>query len=175
MKRIKINILSLISISGILILFLSFFFISGLHGEGKLPDKRNNYFALQKMYSNWDAGLFGSRKLYRSRLHRLLTDMIGREIQTGGDYKISIPDVFEKRYYSSDLYNYNWLQIHGPAGDASIKWFAEKGGDYIKEVERNKLLFFLAGRIRKFRITESDYGRTVHLYLESVRITDSED
>ncbi|PKL18965.1 MAG: hypothetical protein CVV49_03385 [Spirochaetae bacterium HGW-Spirochaetae-5] len=157
------------------IFLLPLLIIPGLYGTESYPDKRNNYFTLQKMYGNWDAGLFGSRKLYRNRLHRLLTDMIGKEVQTGGDYKISIPDVFEKRYYSSDLYNYNWLQIHGPAGDASIKWFAEKGGDYIKEVERNKLLFFLSGRIKKFRITESDYERTVHLYLESVRITDSAD
>lgn len=175
MKKIKINMLSLIFISGVLICFLSFFFISGLHGEDKSTDKRSNYFTLQKMYDKWDTGFFGSRKLYRNRLNRLLTDMIGKDIQTGGDYKISIPDVFEKRYYSSDLYNYNWLQIHGPADDTSLKWFAEKGGDYIKEVERNKHLFFLSGRIRKFRITESDYGRTVHLYLESVGITDSTD
>jgi hypothetical protein len=138
-------------------------------------NKINNYYTLKKMYSNWDAGLFGSRKLYRNRLHRLLIDMIGENIQTGGDYKISIPDVFEKRYYSSDLYNYNWLQIHGPADDTSIKWFAEKGGDFIKEVERNKHLFFLSGRIKKFRITESEYERTVHLYLEYVKITDSAD
>jgi len=103
----------------------------------------------------------------------LLTDLIDSEIQTGRDYKISIPEVFEKRYYSSDLYNYNWLQIHGPADDTSIKWFAEKGSDYIKEVERNKYLFFLSGRIRKFRIVETGYGRSVHLYFESVKITDS--
>jgi len=125
------------------------------------------------MYINWDSGFFGSRKLYRNRLYRLLTDMIASEIQTGSDYVISIPEVFEKRYYSSDLYNHNWLQIHGPADDLSIKWFAEKGSDYIKEVERNKHLFFLSGRIRKFRIVETGYGRTVHLYLESVKIEES--
>jgi hypothetical protein len=175
MKKIKINMLSLIFVSVILVCFLSLFFISGLHGEDRSPDKRSNYFTLQEMYDKWDTGFFGSRKLYRNRLHRLLNDMIGTDIQTGRDYKISIPDVFEKRYYSSDLYNYKWLQIHGPADDESLKWFAEKGGDFIKEVERNKYLFFLSGRIRKFRITESEYGRTVHLYLEYVRITDYAD
>lgn len=165
MPSVKIKSFSILFI-------LLLFFISDLCGAENFTEKKSNYFTLQEMYDKWDAGLFGSRKLYRNRLNRLLTDMIGSDIQTGGDYKISIPDVFEKRYYSSDLYNYNWLQIYGPADDTSIKWFAEKGSDYIKEVERNKYLFFLSGRIKKFRITESEYERTVHLYLEYVNISD---
>ncbi len=162
-------------IKSCLIIFILLLFISDLFGSENYQDKKDNYSLIQEMYKNWNFGLFGSRKLYRNRLNRLLTDMIGADIQTGGDYKVLIPDVFEKRYYSSDLYNYNWLQIHGPADDASLKWFAEKGNDYIKEVERNKYLFFLSGKIRKFRITESEYGRIVHLYLEYVKITDSAD
>jgi len=58
-----------------------------------------------------------------------------------------------------------------------VKWdsglFAEKGSDYIKEVERNKYLFFLSGRIEKYRIVETGYGREIHLYLYSVKITES--
>lgn len=173
MKSIQVRMLSRRCKSGMLIFIFTFLFISTAYGEETSPDIKNNYLTLQKMYIKWDSGLFGSRKLYRNRLYRLLTNMIDTEIQTGRDYKISIPEVFEKRYYSSDLYNYNWLQIHGPADDLSIKWFAEKGSDYIKEVERNKHLFFLSGSIRKFRIVETGYGRTVHLYLESVKITDS--
>jgi len=157
----------------ILIFFISLLFMNAIYGEDKSPDGRSNYLTLKKMYINWDNGLFGSRKLYRNRLYRLLTDMIETDIQTGGDYRVSIPDVFEKKYYSSDLYNYNWLHIHGPADDLSIKRFAEKGSDYIKEVERNKHLFFLSGRIKKFRIIETGKERTVHLYLEPVSITDS--
>jgi len=173
MKSKQVRMLSRRCKSGVFIFIFTFLFISSVYGEETSPDKGNNYLTLQKMYINWDSGLFGSRKLYRNRLNRLLADMINTEIQTGRDYKISIPEVFEKRYYSSDLYNYNWLQIHGPADYTSIKWFAEKGSDYIKEVERNKYLFFLSGRIRKFRIVETGYGRSVHLYFESVKITDS--
>ncbi len=158
--------------STILIFFICFIFISAGYGEDKPPDGRSNYLKLKKMYERWDSGLFGSRKLYRSRLYRLLTDMIEMDIQTGGDYRVSIPDVFEKKYYSSDLYNYSWLHIHGPADDLSIKRFTEKGSDHIKEVERSKHLFFLSGRIVKFRIIETGEERTVHLYLDSVNITD---
>lgn len=159
--------------SVILISVMFLMLISGLSGAENSSENGNSYPALQKMYDDWNSGLFGSRKLYRNRLNRLLIDMIGTDIRTGRDYIISIPEVFEKRFYSSDLYNYNWLQIHGPADDSSIKWFAEKGSDYIKEVERNKHLFFLSGRIKKFRIIDTGSERTVHLYLESVKITDS--
>jgi len=162
-----------ISKSYILIFFTSCLFISAAFGEDKSTDGRSSYLTLKKMYERWDSGLFGSRKLYRNRLYRLLTDMIETDIQTGRDYSVLIPDVFEKKYYSSDLYNYNWLHIHGPADDLSIKRFTEKGSDYIKEVERSKHLFFLSGRIVKFRIVETGNGRSVHLYFESVNITDS--
>ena len=140
-------------------------------GEDNSQNGRKNYLELKKMYYKWDSGFFGSRKLYRNRLYRLLTDMIGTDIQTGADFRIEIPELFEKQYYSSDLYNENWLHIHGPAADANIKEIKEKGNDYIKEVERNKYLFFLSGRIEKFRIIETEYGRDIHLYLESVKIT----
>jgi hypothetical protein len=159
--------------SGVLILVLSFFVAIEAHGESLKGTGRANYRELKKIYDKWDSGLFGSRKLYRNRLYRLLTDMIETDIETGKDYKVSIPDVFEKKYYSSDLYNQNWLQIHGPADDSSIKEFAEKGSSYIKEIERNKHLFSLSGKILKFRIIETGYGRNVHLYLDSVKIKES--
>lgn len=159
--------------SGIMAILLVISVMPDVNGEGNDSKSRENYAELKKMYDKWDIGLFGSRKLYRNRLYRLLTDMIGRDIHTGQDYIVSIPDIFEKKHYSSDLYNQNWLHIHGTADDSSIKWFAEKGNSYVKEVERNKYLFFLSGRVEKFRIVETAYGRNVHLYLEKVKITDN--
>jgi len=164
--------------SAILILLLTFFFIGEVNGEELSRKGRDNYILLKRAYDKWDSGLFGSRKYYRKRLNRLLIDLIDTEIATGQDFTISIPEVFAKRYYSSDLYNQNWLNIHGPADDSSIKMFAEKGNDYIKEVERNKYLFFLSGKIVKFRIGEASpgryqYERNIHLYLETVKITQS--
>ncbi len=157
----------------ILVFILSFTIMAEAYGEDRTLKGRDNYTELKKMYDKWDSGLFGSRKFYRKKLYRLLTDMIGADMQTGRDYTVSIPEVFEKKYYSSDLYNQNWLHIHGPADDSSIREFAEKRDGYIKEVERNKHLFFLSGRVEKFRIIETGYGRNVHLYLESVKITQS--
>lgn len=159
--------------SVLLIFALSLAVMTEVHGEEQKLSGRENYSALKKMYDKWDSGLFGSRKLYRNRLYRLLTDMIETDIQTGQDYRISIPDILEKKHYSSDLYNQNWLHIHGSADRSSIKRFAEKGDSYIKEVERNRYLFFLSGRVEKFKIVETAYGRNVHLYLETVKIADS--
>lgn len=149
------------------------FFILDVHGEELNQDGRENYLTIKRMYDKWDSGLFGSRRYYRKRLYRLLIDMIGRDIQTGKDYSIVIPDVFEKRYYSSDLFNCGWLHIHGAADQSSVKELEEKDGEYIKEVERNKHLFFLSGRIERFRIIETGSRRYVHLYLESVKIRES--
>ncbi len=182
--------------TGIFILMLSVFLITDAGGEdlSLKPEERlistqendnkndtkgrENYLLLKSAFDKWDSGLFGSRKYYRNRLNLLLSDMIGNDIVTARDFRISIPDVFEKRYYSSDLYNCNWLYIHGPADDSSIKMFAEKGNDYIKGVERNMDLFFLSGKVLKFRIGETSsgrysYERSIHIYLESVKIRDS--
>jgi len=159
--------------AGIIIILLSFFCVIETRAENIKDNGSENYIVLKRMYDKWNSGLYGSRKLYRNRLYRLLTDMIETDIKTGRDYTVSIPDVFEKKYYSSDLYNQNWLHIHGEADNLSIRYFSEKGSDYIKEVERNNYLFFLSGRIRKFRIVETGYERNVHLYLESVKIAES--
>jgi len=144
-----------------------------IHAVDTSGEGRDNYIRLKIMYEKWNSGLFGSRNLYRRRLNRLLTDMIGKEIQTGLDYNILFADSIEKKYYSSNLYGCDWLHIHGETDRASIKEFSEKGDKYIKEVERNKHLFFLSGKIEKFRIVETGYGREVHLYLESIKISDS--
>ncbi len=150
-----------------------------LSGADKQNAGRNNYLQLQKMFLRWDSGLFGSRKLYRNRLNRVLIDMIDAEISTGRDYNISLPEILEKKHYSSDLYNNSWLHVHGAVDEKSLLEFKNRGSDYIKEVERNKHLFSLTGKISKFRIVESQYERYkyyrgVHLYLESVKITGTE-
>ncbi len=125
------------------------------------------------MYDKWDCGLFGSRKLCEDRLYRLLVEMIDADILTGRDYNIPVKNVYEKNYYSSDLYNQKWLHIHGPVDESSIKKFKESGIDYMKQVEKNKNLYFLSGKIKKFRIVKDGFERSIHLYLESVIITDS--
>jgi hypothetical protein len=134
---------------------------------------RNNFYEIKEFYDKWDLGLYGSRKYYRGRLTRLLNKKIGKYIQTEMDYRISVNDMVEKKYYSSDLYNHKWLIIHGTPDKDSLKFLLEKGDNFIEDVELRKYLFFLSGKIKKFRILESDYGRSLHIYLESVKITDT--
>ena len=134
---------------------------------------RNNFYEIKEFYDKWDLGLYGSRKYYRGRLTRLLNKKIGKYIQTEMDYRISVNDMVEKKYYSSDLYNHKWLIIHGTPDKESLKFLLEKGDNFIEDVELRKYLFFLSGKIKKFRILESDYGRSLHIYLESVKITDT--
>lgn len=162
------------------IIFIPFIFspLSDLYSEEAISKGLDNYLKLKIMYDNWDTGLFGSRNHYRNRLNRLLLDMIDSEILTFRDYKISADDILIKKYYSSDLYNQHWLIIHGVPDEKSIREFKDKGADYLKDAEKNKRLFFLSGKIKRFRIFESHYERykderKVHIYLESVRITES--
>jgi hypothetical protein len=136
----------------------------------KKDSGKNNYFVIREMYNQWESALYGVRNYHRRNLYYLLIDLIGKDIETDNDYRISIPDILEKDYYNSDLYNNKWLHIHGPADISNIKEFKEKGNEYIKEIERNKYLFSLSGRIKKFRIIQTCTGRTVHLYLESVKL-----
>lgn len=136
----------------------------------KLSEAKSNYSILREKFSNWDSGLYGVRSYHRRILNSILTDMIGREIETETDYRLSIPDILEKNYYNSDLYNTKWLHIHGRTDVSSINEISQKGTAYIKEIERNKYLFSMSGRILKFRIIETCAGRTIHLYLESVKI-----
>lgn len=159
--------------SCIIVFLLLFSFIVKAYGEGRYENGRTNYIILKNIYDRWNTGLYGSGGLYENRLYRLLVDMTGADIVTGKDYNISLPEVYEKKYYSSDLYNHKWLHIHGPVDESSLKKFKESGLDYIKEAERNKYLYHLSGKIEKFRIIENAYGNSVHLYLESVKISDS--
>ena len=78
-----------------IIVFISFSSVALCKNEELSENGRNNYAVLKRAYDKWESGLFGSRKLYRNRLNLLLIDMIGFNIETGGDYVISIPDVFE--------------------------------------------------------------------------------
>ena len=158
--------------------FFEFFFIShgdceDLSSKDLLSIGRLNYYELKEAFDNWDLGLYGSRKYYRRRLNSFLTKKIGEYIRTEMDYKISIYDLVEKKYYSSDLYNQKWLHIHGEADKESLKYLIGKGDNFIRDMELKKYLFFISGKIKTFRIRESDYGRSIHLYLESVKISDS--
>jgi hypothetical protein len=136
----------------------------------ELKEAKKNYAVLHELYINWNEALYGLRTHHRNRLYSILTEMIGKEIETGVDYRILIPDVFEKKYFDSDLNNAKWLYIHGNTDQTSIKSISEKGDKFIKEVERNKYLFSLSGKIQKFRLVETSSGRSVHLYLESVKL-----
>jgi hypothetical protein len=131
-----------------------------------------NYYELKEIYDKWDLGLYGSRKYYRTKLNSLLNKKIGSYVQTEMDYKISIYDLVEKKYYTSDLYNHKWLHFHGAPDKESLKLLIQKGDNFIEDVELKKYLFFISGKIKTFRIHETDYGRSLHLYLESVKITD---
>ena len=159
-----------------LLLFFTFFIFS-LISHGDCEDLssigRLNYYELKEAFDKWDLGLYGSRKYYRSRLNSFLTKKIGAYVMTEMDYKISVYDLVEKKYYSSDLYNHKWLHIHGEADKESLKYLIEKWDNYIKDIELKKYLFFISGKIKKFKIHESDYGRSIHLYLESVKISDN--
>lgn len=157
---------------------LLFFLLLVLIGHGDCEDISSagklNYYEIKEMFDKWDLGLYGSRKYYRSRLLRLLNKKIGSYIHTEMDYKVSVYDMLEKEYYSSDLYNHKWLHFHGDADKESLKFLLEKGNNYMEDVELKKYLFFISGKIKTFRIDETDYGRSIHLYLESVKISDRE-
>lgn len=159
--------------TGYMIIILLVAFNAEASLKSNETDQRGNYLSLKRMYQKWENGCFGSRTLYRNRLYRLLTDMIGTEIQTGRDYNLSLPELFEKKYYSSDLYNNSWLHIHGEADDLTVKKFSGMDAVSIKQLERNRDLFFLSGRIKYFRIADNGSPGSVHLFLESVHITDS--
>ena len=156
----------------LILLFFAFSIISNGYSEDLSSSGINNYYEIKEMYDKWDMGLFGSRKYYRGRLTRLLNKKIGTYIQTEMDYRISVHDMIEKKYYSSDLYNHKWLRIHGEPDKESLKFLIKKGDNFIEDVELRKYLFFISGKIKKFRIRESDYGRSLHIYLESVSITE---
>jgi hypothetical protein len=131
------------------------------------------YYELKEVFDKWDLGLYGSRKYYGKRLNTFLTKKIGSYLHTEMDYKISVYDMLEKNYDSSDLYNHKWLHIHGEVDKKSLKLLLERGDNFIENVELRKYLFFISGKIKGFRIHDSSYGRSLHLYLESVEITDT--
>ena len=154
----------------LLVLFFTFSLISHGDSEDLASTGKLNFYEIKELYDKWDLGLYGSRKYFRTKLNTLLTKKIGSYIYTEMDYKISVHDMVEKRYYASDLYNHKWLHFHGEVDKESLKYLLGKGYNFIDDAELKKYLFIISGKIKKFRIHESDYGRSLHIYLESVNI-----
>jgi hypothetical protein len=140
----------------LLVLFFLFIFVGYGDSEDLSSTGRTNFYELKELYDKWDLGLYGSRKYFRSKLNSLLTKKIGSYIYSEMDYRISVYDMVEKRYYSSDLYNHKWLHFHGEVDKESLKYLLGKGYNVIED---KKYLFFISGKIKKFRIHESEYGR----------------
>lgn len=133
-----------------------------------------NYFNLRSMYIRWDTGFTGSKTHHRKRLNRFLAELIGCDIKTDYDFLID-PDLYNgDADFSSDIIYNDWLFIHGEMDPQQKKGDLPGYEQLLKERVLNKTLFAVSGKIRRFRIAESFRGRSVHLYLDRLRIEPSQ-
>ena len=141
-----------------------------LYGDNGDIEGLRNYSTIREIHIKWEMGLWRSKSYYERRLHKLLIDMLEREITTDFDYIPDMGRVIADKKLRPDTSFGRWLYIHGEIEPETLKSISEKGKDYIHEIEREKYLFAASGKIRKFRLEDSQRGRILHLYLYSVKL-----
>lgn len=153
----------------LILIALGLFFALKLEAD-ECAGAAENYFNLRSMFITWDTGFTGSKTRHRKRLNRFLADMIGCQIKTDYDFLID-PALFDgSTDFSSDIIYNDWLYIHGEMDPEQKKGDIPGYEKLLKERVISKTLFAVSGRIMRFRIVESFRGRSVHLYLERLRI-----
>ncbi len=129
-----------------------------------------NYFRLRSMFIRWDTGFVGSKTHHRKRLNRFMADLIGCDIKTDYDFLID-PRLFTGSVdLSSDIIYNDWLYVHGVPDPEYIKGEIPGYEQLLRERVISKTLFAVSGRLVKFRIAESFRGRSVHIYLDRLRL-----
>lgn len=153
-----------------LLITICLVFVAVYMYAGDSADAKNNYFRLREMFIAWDEGFPGSRAYRKKQLNSYLVDLLGQEIMTDYDFLIDPKWITGEGKFSSDLIYNKWLYIHGSM-DADLKDEKLPGfGELLREREIKKTLFAVSGKIRKFSLEESSRGRSVHLFLERLRI-----
>jgi hypothetical protein len=167
-----------------LISMQEFFFIphkgadsTGLHtmGRGQVcagetSQGEKNFFLLRESYRKWDEGLFGSRNYYKRKIQNLLNEMVGKEIVTEYDYTVVSSDGGNDKIVVCNLQWGRWLHVHGELDEESIKKIAGPDVNILRSWWRSGILVAVAGTLKKFRLEREAGGRTVHIYLDKVRL-----
>jgi len=149
---------------------LFLFLLIPLYGNNGDIEGLRNYSGIRAVHIKWETGLWGSKSYYERRLRKLLIDMIDKEITTDFDYIPDLGKVISAKKFLPDTYSGKWLHIHGEIEPESLKNIMNPGINYIHEIEKRKYLFAVSGKIRKFRLEDSQKGRILHLYLYSVKL-----
>ncbi len=157
----KIKVFSLLLLS---------FMLFAEHGIAEAPEGLDNYCAIREMHIKWEMGLWGSKSYYEKQLRKLLINMLDRDIRTDFDYIPNINRIIVSKKLLPDTYFGKWLYIYGDIEPDSLKGIMDLGKHYIREIETRKYLFAVSGKIKKFRLEDSQRGRILHLHLYSVKL-----
>lgn len=157
-------------LKGLLSFLIFIFLLFSVYANAGNIEGLRNYGAIREVHIKWEMGLWGSKSYYEKQLRQLLIDMLDREITTDFDYIPDLGKVIVAKKLLPDTYSGKWLHLHGEIEPESLKNIAEKGREYINEIEKRKYLFAASGKIRKYRLEDSQRGRILHLYLYSVRL-----
>jgi len=156
--------------NGLILSVLFLFLLIPLYGNTGNNDGLSNYTSIRAAHIKWEMGLWGSKSYYEKQLRQLLIDMIERDITTDFDYVPDIGRILAQKLFVPDTYSGKWLQVHGPLDQESLKMILAGGRDYIRDIEKRKYLFALSGRIKRFRLEDSQRGRILHLHLHRVKL-----
>jgi len=156
--------------NGLLSIGLFLFLLIPLYGNTGDIEGLRNYTSIRTAHIKWEMGLWGSKSYYEKQLRQLLIDMLERDITTDFDYIPDLERIIAQKVFTPDIFSGKWLQIHGPLDPESLKMVLARGRDYIRDIEKRKYLFAISGRIKKFRLEDSQRGRILHLHLHRVTV-----
>jgi hypothetical protein len=147
--------------------------LSTLGGEEAPEDEKavRRYLELQRRYTLWEEGLFGSRKAHERELRQfLLRECLGKKIRTAADYRLASPESITDPALVSPFPWSDWLRIKGPMDRQQI--LDVLGGDLTLLVTwwRTRRLVAVSGVVRKYRLVTDARGPAVEIVLESVTL-----
>jgi len=136
----------------------------------ELPEGVKNFYQVQKYYTKWHDGFFGSRHYHEGKLIELLRKLLGKEITTEHDYMLASPEGIVDKKMVCIFPSYHWLYIHGDLDVESLKSIPGTDYEAMKGWWRSGVLVAVTGKLKNFKLDWDAQGDTVHLYLEKVAV-----
>jgi len=136
-----------------------------------ITEEQKRFHLLQKYYTDWDNGYFGSRNAYESHLKSYLYSIIGKEIETDYSYILMSPGShLEKKVIKRFIFGPGIFLRSKYVDVSPLKKLVKKDPSLIHRWWRAKWIFKVKGKIIGFHLSKNEKKRFLSLKLHTVKL-----
>jgi len=143
---------------------------AGGNDAQRLAEASRNYLKLEKIYMHWNEPWFRKGGYYRQVMYDYLVDLIGKEIHTDHTFMLVSPESIYRQEVQCQVRSGRWLHIVGKFSIADIKKIIGDDIGLLKGWWRSRKMIAVYGKVRRFRIDETETRKEIVLYLETVHV-----